>query len=44
LPKERLPTALRSSKEPALHSFLSFNCCSINFLNAVSVQFAYCVT
>jgi hypothetical protein len=43
LPKERLPTALRTSKELALHSFLSFNCCSIKILNAVSFCFA-CVT
>ena len=32
LPKERVPTALRTSKEPTLHSFQSFN----NFFNAVS--------
>jgi hypothetical protein len=43
LPKERLQSALRTSKELALHSFLPFNCCSIIFLNAVSFGFA-CVT
>jgi hypothetical protein len=41
--KERVQSAPRTSKEPALHSFLFFNCCSIIFLNAVSFCFA-CVT